>query len=153
MAIPYKINELRRKNKETNLTDIKYYAAAVYEKNATSIDDLATIIEERTSLGKTDVKAVLENLADAVVRELRQGRIVDLGHLGRMRLTLRSKAAPQPELFTTDQIYGSKVIFTPGRAFRQMQRSLTYTKVTVGGAPVCPTPQGGDHKPDDHTGL
>ena len=78
--------------------------------------------------------------------ELTNGRIVDLGDLGRFRATLRSKSCDKPENFKREMIHGNRVIFVPGKQIRVKMTNANYLKFDPSGvsAEEKPTPTPGN---------
>lgn len=118
MPIKYVVQEMKRRNRETNLVDVSYFARPKYD-GVTSQGDLAYLVSQISAVSVGDVLSVLNTTSMLMASELSNGRIVDMGDLGRFRLSIRSESAPQRELFVADNIRGNHVIYVPGPQIRR----------------------------------
>lgn len=120
-----------------------YYARAQYD-GVTSIDDIAQLIEQISAISVGDVLSVLNTLGKIVATELANGRIVDLGDLGRIRLSIRAKGVPTPEEVKRETILATRAVFVPGPALRLQQQGLRFAFTTAE-----PQPRKPEDKPHD----
>ena len=120
-----------------------YYARAQYD-GVTSIDDIAQLIEQISAISVGDVLSVLNTLDKIVATELANGRIVDLGDLGRIRLSIRAKGVPTPEEVKRETILATRAVFVPGPALRLQQQGLRFAFTTAE-----PQPRKPEDKPHD----
>lgn len=120
-----------------------YYARAQYD-GVTSIDDIAQLIEQISAISVGDVLSVLNTLGKIVATELANGRIVDLGDLGRIRLSIRAKGVSKPEEVKVETILATRAVFVPGPALRTQQQSLRFAFTTAE-----PQPRKPEDKPHD----
>lgn len=120
-----------------------YYARAQYD-GVTSIDDIAQLIEQISAISVGDVLSVLNTLGKIVATELANGRIVDLGDLGRIRLSLRAKGVPTMEEVKRETILATRAVFVPGPALRLQQQGLRFAFTTAE-----PQPRKAEDKPHD----
>lgn len=120
-----------------------YYARAQYD-GVTSLDDMARMVEKISAVSIGDVLSVLNTLGTLVSIELANGRIVDLGDLGRFRLSLRAKGMLEAEKVTHETIQATRVIFVPGPAIRFRQQNLSFALTTAE-----PQPRKPEDKPHD----
>lgn len=120
-----------------------HYARAQYD-GVTSMDDMAKMVEKISAVSIGDVLSVLNTLGTLVSIELANGRIVDLGDLGRFRLSLRAKGVLEVEKVTRETIQATRVIFVPGPAIRLKQRNLKFALTTAE-----PQPRKPEDKPHD----
>ena len=139
MAIKYAVAKaISGKERKEN-----YYARAQYD-GVTSIDDIAQLIEQISAISVGDVLSVLNTLGKIVAVELANGRIVDLGDLGRIRLSLRSKGMSKPEEVKRETILATRAVFVPGPALRTQQQGLRFAFTTAE-----PQPRSAEDKPHD----
>lgn len=156
MAIKYAIQQIKRKSATTGSTDVRYYAQAKYD-GVTSQEDIAQMVAQISAISVGDVLSVMNTVAMLLSIELTNGRIVDLGDLGRFRASLRSKSCDKPEEFKREMIRGNKVLFVPGRQIRHKMTSAAYLRATLTTTdetttkPVTP-PSGGDNTSGDTPG-
>lgn len=120
-----------------------YYARAQYD-GVTHLDDIAQMVEQISAISTGDVLSVLNTLGKIVATELANGRIVDLGDLGRIRLSLRSKGVAKPEEVKRETIQTTRAIFVPGQAIRHRQRNLSFAYTSAE-----PQPRSAEDKPHD----
>ena len=120
-----------------------YYARAQYD-GVTKLDDIAQMVEQISAISTGDVLSVLNTLGKIVATELANGRIVDLGDLGRIRLSLRSKGMSKPEEVKHETIQSTRAIFVPGQAIRHKQQHLSFAYTSAE-----PQPRSAEDKPHD----
>lgn len=120
-----------------------YYARAQYD-GVTKLEDIAQLVEQISAISTGDVLSVLNTLGKIVATELANGRIVDLGDLGRIRLSLRAKGVATPEEVKRETIQSTRAIFVPGQAIRQRQQSLSFSYTSAE-----PQPRSANDKPHD----
>ena len=127
MAIKYAIQQINRKGVTTGSMETKYYAQAKYD-GVTSQADIAQMVSQISAISVGDVLSVMNTISMLLSIELTNGRIVDLGDLGRFRATLRSKSCDKPEEFKREMIHGNRVIFVPGAQIRHKMTNASYRK-------------------------
>ena len=127
MAIKYAIQHINRKGVTTGSMETKYYAQAKYD-GVTSQTDIAQMVSQISAISVGDVLSVMNTVSMLLSMELSNGRIVDLGDLGRFRATLRSKSCDKPEEFKREMIHGNRVIFVPGAQIRHKMTNASYRK-------------------------
>lgn len=96
----------------------KYATAQLKMIRQITMRELAEDIADRTTLHRADVMACLEVLPKSLASYLTNGFGVDLGSLGSMSATCRSRATSSAKTFTPDLIKGARVRFTPGVEFK-----------------------------------
>lgn len=121
MAIKYAVQRTTAGKDKT----VYYHARAQYD-GVTSIEDIAQLVEQISAISVGDVLSVLNTLGKIVATELANGRIVDLGDLGRIRLSLRAKGVATMEEVKRETIQSTRAIFVPGGAIRHKQRHLSF---------------------------
>lgn len=137
-------------NKKTEV----YYPRAITIGTAINTDQIAEALADRSTVTKTDVKAVLTEMADVMSQYMAQGKSVKLEGLGSFRLGLNTKGVKNEEDFDFQtQLQRVKVNFTPettypvstGAATRSMvsnslewieyDKALTTADSSEGGTP------------------
>lgn len=159
MAIKYAVAKaISGKERKEN-----YYARAQYD-GVTSMADMAQMVERISAVSAGDVLSVLNTLGTLISVELANGRIVDLGDLGRFRLSIRAKGVPKPSDVTRETIEATRAIFVPGTAIRLKQRNISFTVTREDPQERCPEdkphdiptlpkgPESGKEKPKDPEG-
>ena len=105
----------------------KFYASAKMTETV-DIDQLTTSIEKISTVSGADIRAVLYALLDVAMDELANSKIVRLGDIGSLKVSVHSNGYETADEVKTDAIKGSKVVFYPGKKLREMQKTLTYQK-------------------------
>ena len=105
----------------------KYYASPVHGKEVT-LDGLTKGIEKTSTVSGADIRAVLYALVEEAVVGLSEGRIIRLGDLGSLRITISSEGKEKPEQVTAAAVKKAGVIFTPGKKLQDMLKTAKFTK-------------------------
>jgi predicted histone-like DNA-binding protein len=127
MSIKFKAIE-RTQPGVTGGGEKKFYASA----NVTGEKDLEGItklIEKISTVSGADIRAVLYALVDVAIDELADGKIIRLGDLGSLRVSLSSAGVTEEKDVTASVIKGTSIIFTPGKKLKQMQNNLEFEKI------------------------
>lgn len=150
MALKFKLTNrtLNVNGKETPL----HYATSMIT-GVTDQQQVISLTEKISAVSSGDVKSVLDTLSTILVMELQAGRAVDLGDLGRFRMTAHSKAAPSAESFSRENLLTPRIVFVPGKSLREARKSATYSalqplKVQSGGTSEDPEPSVPGSDPD-----
>jgi predicted histone-like DNA-binding protein len=106
----------------------KFYASPVHDKEI-SLDGLTKAIEKTSTVNGADIRAVLYAMVEEAVGGLSEGRIIRLGDLGSLRITLSSEGKDTAEAVTATSVKKAGVIFTPGKKLQEMLKSAKFTKV------------------------
>ena len=123
MAIKYRIHE-----QQNALTKQMQYTARIVPVEPLGLDDIVDGIEKTSTVSSADIKAVLDALQFEVIRALKAGNSVRLGDLGSFRPTLSCRAALSAEAFTSANLKGVRVRFTPSA---RMETELKLDRVSV----------------------
>jgi len=105
----------------------KYYASPVLGREIT-LEALTKNIEKKSTLSGADIRAVLYALVDQASMGLTEGRIIRLGDLGSLRITLSSEARDKPEQVNASAVKKAGVIFTPGKKMQDMLKAARFTR-------------------------
>jgi len=100
----------------------KYYASPVHGKEV-SLDGLTRGIEKTSTVSGADIRAVLYAMVEEAVIGLSEGRIIRLGDLGSLRITINSEGRNTPEEVTATAVKKAGVIFTPGKKLQEMLKN------------------------------
>ena len=117
----------------------KWYAAVRHSGRAT-IDTLKNIISGRSSLSRGDVASVIDNLIDVIVMQLRNGRIVELGDLGTLHISVRSKGADKKTDLTSANISRAYIRYRPGEILKESLSSLSFMRLGDAASAEAPSP-------------
>ena len=127
MAIKYKVIERGEPGVAGGGTK-KFYASA----NVTGEKSLAGLtrdIEKISTVSGADIRAVLYALVDTMTGALSEGQIVRLGELGSLRVSISSDGKEKEKEVTPATIKQARVVFTPGKAIKDMLETVTYEKM------------------------
>lgn len=114
-------------NKKTDV----YYPRAITIGTAINTDQIAETLADRSTVTKTDVKAVLTEMADVMSQYMAQGKSVKLDGLGSFRLGLNTKGVKNEENFDFQtQLQHIKVNFTPETTYPASTGTATRSMVS-----------------------
>jgi predicted histone-like DNA-binding protein len=128
--MPVKFNIIPKKDPRNLGAQPKYYAAVRSDGRANTIT-IAKSINKMSTVSAPDTLAVLEAFLDVVPEKLADGKIVELGDFGTFRLTISSEGAALAEGVTARSITETRVVFTPGKRFKQLLDTIEFEKITV----------------------
>ncbi|MDR2979584.1 MAG: hypothetical protein LBV02_03975 [Bacteroidales bacterium] len=106
----------------------KFYASPVHDREI-SLDSLTKGIEKTSTVNGADIRAVLYAMVEEAVNGLSEGRIIRLGDLGSLRITISSEGKDTAEEVTASAVKKAGVIFTPGKKLREMLDAARFTKI------------------------
>ena len=89
-------------------------------------DDLCRLASRHTTLAPFEVRAVLDLISDFVPQALAEGRVVQLGGLGSLRLEYGSEGVREPEYFHPRLMRPARVVFRPSRQLMQEVRAALF---------------------------
>ena len=67
------------------------------------MDEIERLVQASCTVTCADVRAVLTALHDVLLRELKEGRVVSLGELGKLYLSIRSVCVEHPDDFSVQR--------------------------------------------------
>lgn len=91
----------------------KFFARAVYNRKPVSTDEIARFIQDNASITSSDVKAVLDQLGNALNHFFRRGEKVYLKDIGTFKVGFSSLGQEKAEDVSANCIYDPRVLFTP----------------------------------------
>ncbi len=108
----------------------KWYASPVKEGTINNYQ-LSKKIAGLSSLTRGDVINVIENMIDEIPQFLMEGYSVNLDNLGTLRLSISSEGTDKPDNFSSENITGRKVVFTPSPEFKRTLKSIHFEKSDI----------------------
>lgn len=123
MAVSYQLEE--RENKLSEGKEKKFYARCV-QNGVLSFEEICAIISDRGTATKGDALVVIDGFLHTMIQGLREGKIIDLGDFGRFQISVSSQGAEKKEEFTQANITHRRILFRPGRALRDMVKTLQF---------------------------
>ncbi len=101
-----------------------YYAQPIAQSKV-SVETLKKRIERETSLTAGDVQNALTSMTNIICEALSEGRNVDLGELGSLRLVVPSKMMDKKDDVTASKALKTpKILFTPKQAMKDAANSV-----------------------------
>ena len=105
----------------------KYYASPV-NSGELSLDGLTKAIEKSCTVTGADIRAVLYALVEHSADQLAEGKIIRIGDLGSLRLSISSEGKQTPDEVNASAIKDVSVIFTPGAKLKEMMNNVKFHK-------------------------
>ena len=102
-----------KNNNEDSHAYGKYYATAVYDKKFIETEELASFIQTQASVKKSDIKAVLDELGEALKHFFEMGQKVKLDGIGIFKVGFSSIGVDKAEDCTAATITTRRVLFQP----------------------------------------
>ncbi|MBI1184321.1 DNA-binding protein [bacterium] len=127
MAITYRVIE-RGEPGVTGGGTKQYYAIA-YSRSKVTLLGLSKSISRMSSLTRPDIMAVLEALTVLVPEHLQMGRIVELGGLGSLGVSLSSAPSVTADEVDSHNVVNVRLRFRPGKELRDALSNATFEKV------------------------
>ena len=93
---------LKQNNIKNNKSYNKWYAHTI-KQGELSLEEIERNIQNRCSVTRADVKAVITALQEEVESGLKDGKVVNLGELGKFHLSIRSECVDRPEDFSVQK--------------------------------------------------
>ena len=94
----------------------KYYAQAVYDKEFVGTEELAEYIQNQASVKKSDIKATLQELGEAMKHFFELGQKIRLDNIGIFKVGFSSIGVANVEDCNAATITTRRVLFQPKRS-------------------------------------
>ena len=127
MSIKIKVIE-KSKPGITGGGEKKFYASTVYDGEVT-LEKLIKSITKICTVNGADVMAVLYALVEVTQDAIENGKIVRLGDLGSLRISISSNGEIKEEDVSASSVKNARTVFTPGKRLKSSLRTMEYTKV------------------------
>ena len=109
MAVNFQIYQSNRKGG----TNGKFYARAAHRETINT-KDLAEVMQNNSTVKRSDIVAVLTELSEVLRQELQRSNKVHIDGIGTFKVGIHSKGAKTAKEFNpTDNIVGSRILFMP----------------------------------------
>ena len=105
----------------------KFYASPVHGREVT-LEAMTKGIEKTSTVSGADIRAVLYAMVEEAVSGLSEARIIRLGDLGSLRITISSEGRDTAQEVTAAAVKKAGVIFTPGAKLQEMLKNAKYVK-------------------------
>lgn len=127
MAI--KIKAVKRRNPQDVEAPEKFYATSVNDGHV-DFKKLAKQIAGQCTVRVADCQAVLAALEENIITQLRDGKIVHLGDVGTLRVSLSAEGREALEEVSHQDVKKAKLLFRPGKSLSQSLKTLEYQKAS-----------------------
>ena len=112
--ITYKVSKCRNPKNP----DVDFFKGTAVKTGEYTFDDLATDINNATTVTKADAMAVLASIKPFITKALLGGQVVVLQDIGRFQVSLQGKCYPKEVLSAEDfspskQIKSHRILFRP----------------------------------------
>lgn len=118
-----------RKDPRDQNSQAKYYAT-VKSNGRADTHAIAKSINSMSTVSSVDTAAVLEAFLNVVPEKVADGNIVELGDFGTFSVSVSSEGAVEPNEVTARSITDVRVLFTPGKRFKQALNAAEFQKVS-----------------------
>jgi len=108
-----KFIKLKNNNSKNKVSYGKFYATAVYDNHFVGTDEIADFIQRQASVKKSDIKAVLQELGEALKHFFEMGQKVKLEGIGILKVGFSSIGVAKVEDCTASTISTRRVLFLP----------------------------------------
>ena len=126
MAVTYKM--IPKKNVLVSPPEVNYYPCAVSQGDAT-LDDLAEMVAERSTMSKADCYGVIVGLTQVIGEALSEGKIVKLDHLGSLKITLQGTPSATLENSFKTRIKKVRLVYKPSSQLKKKLGLLTFKRI------------------------
>lgn len=127
------------------------FCARPVRQQAVAFEDLLKEVSNSCGVNRSQTKAVIEALIDRMIVFMNYGMPVKLGDFGSFKPSFNAKSAATAEEVSADSVTRKKILFYPGKRFKQMLEGMsviTMDDYDEAGNPVTPPPGGGGTEPD-----
>ena len=108
-----KFIKLKNNNSKNEAAFGKFYATAVYDNHFVGTDEIADFIQRQASVKKSDIKAVLQELGEAMKHFFEMGQKIKLEGIGILKVGFSSFGVSKAEDCTASTITTRRVLFQP----------------------------------------
>lgn len=109
--------------------ETKYHARLVVRDTVT-LDDIAQVIESRSSLRESDVLGAFIEFANVFRQELTKGNSVHIDGVGSFRIKAESPEVHSPREMRAENIHCTGVVFTPEKDLLRQLKATRFEKVS-----------------------
>jgi predicted histone-like DNA-binding protein len=106
----------------------KKFYASVSSNGELNMEDLTAKVEEISTAHGTDIRAVVYALFSVMKSALAEGKIVRLGELGSLRISISSNGEETEDAVSANSIRSSKLQLIPSPQVKKMLKTLEFRK-------------------------
>ena len=108
-----KFIKLKNNNSKNKAAFGKFYATAVYDNHFVGTDEIADFIQRQASVKKSDIKAVLQELGEAMKHFFEMGQKIKLEGIGILKVGFSSIGVVKADDCTASTITTRRILFQP----------------------------------------
>jgi len=108
-----KFIKLKNNNRLNSKSFGKFYATAVYDNHFVGTDEIADFIQRQASVKKSDIKAVLQELGEAMKHFFEMGQKIKLEGIGILKVGFSSIGVAKAEDCGANTITTRRILFQP----------------------------------------
>ena len=124
MAVTYNVIEKKLPG-SNNKGQVKYFAV-VKSTSKVGLTEMTSYIESICTVNGADIRAVLYGLEEFIIKSLNDGKTVEIGEIGNIKVRVNSEGEDSANLVTPKSIKKARATFLPGKRLKNMLRNLTY---------------------------
>jgi predicted histone-like DNA-binding protein len=123
MGIPFK--RVTRVNPQDVKAKPLFYPALVRRDRTVTLEDLVVEMKDKSSLSEGDIRSVIVNFVEAMLKKLYDGKMVNIKNFGSFSVAIHAKGAETREECKVSNITGVKINY---RASNTVRPSMTATR-------------------------
>ena len=108
-----KFVKLKNNNSANTKAYGKYFATAVYDNHFVGTDEIADFIQRQASVKKSDIKAVLQELGEAMKHFFEMGQKIKLEGIGILKVGFSSIGVAKADECSASTITTRRILFQP----------------------------------------
>jgi predicted histone-like DNA-binding protein len=125
-----RIKAVSRKNPQNPTATPLWYANAI-STGKVGIDELAEGISLASTMSRADIYGVIVALVDEIVTQLADGKIVVMGKLGTLRMTVNSEGVEAENKVASSQVKKINVRYRAGSDITSKVKTIKIEKVAA----------------------
>lgn len=129
MSAKYKLVKRKDFSKDAPEDAIKYFAQLV-NNGTVGFEEICGDVAEETALTSADVKSCIDRAAHHIAKNVKEGRLVQMGELGSFLLSGGSKGSATPDtLDAATMMKKPKVQYIPGKLLQDIRGKVNFERV------------------------
>ncbi|MCD8177658.1 MAG: HU family DNA-binding protein [Tannerellaceae bacterium] len=128
MALKYYVLNRADLSKGAGTEDQLFYGQICINGHI-SYEEICDNVCLMTSATQADVAGVLDGLMLLMRQHLAKGNIVELGDVGKFRLSVGSSGVKDPDNFTVHLFKRPRIVFSPGKALKELCTKVRYERM------------------------
>jgi predicted histone-like DNA-binding protein len=126
-VMPVQFKTVSKRNPLKQDSKPKFYPAVVTSGEFT-LKQLAKRVADMSSFSESDIQGLLPAILKAIPDALADGKIVRLGDLGSLRITVKSEGSDDEKKVSSANIKSTGIIFSPGKDLKAAISNITFEK-------------------------